>query len=300
MDKLRAMHIFCRAAETGSFAAAANALDVVPSAVSKAIAALEEELGFQLVNRSTRGYSLTEEGAAYHEQCRRILRDIEEAEAGGQAAGGLRGTLRIGLHPALRAAVMGQLGGLLRQHAALTVETSITNSAAAVVGEGLDLVLHIGPLPDSSLVGIHVGDTATVVCASPDYLAEHGEPRQPRELADHAAVIYARRDEEPNTRWTFRRAGELEDVVVRPRVIARDGVGLVDAALGGCGIARPFEISARPWLRTGRLRSLLTHWDGERYPITVIVPSRERCATPKIRAWIDHIAIALRADTPIR
>lgn len=298
MDKLRAMQFFCRAAEAGSFAGAANALDVVPSAVSKAVAALEEELGFALVNRSTRGFSLTDEGAAYQDQCRRILRDIEEAEGMGRAAGGLRGTLRIGLHPALRAAVLGQLGAFLQEHPALTVETSITNSAAAVVGEGFDFVLHIGPLPDSSLIAVPVGETATVVCASPDYLAAHGEPTHPRQLAGHAAIIYARRDEEPNTRWTFRRTGESEEVVVRPRTITRDGVGLVDAALGGCGIARPFEISARPWITAGRLRRLLTDWEGDTHAITAVLPSRERIASPKIRASLDHLMTALRPHTP--
>jgi DNA-binding transcriptional LysR family regulator len=108
-------------------------------------------------------------------------------------------------------------------------------------------------------------------------------------------VIYARRDEEPNTRWTFRRGCEREEVVVRARVIARDGVGLVDAALGGCGIARPFEISARPWLKVGRLRPLLTHWEGDSHAITAVLSSRERSATPKIRACIDHVVVALQA-----
>jgi DNA-binding transcriptional LysR family regulator len=294
MDKLRAMQFFCRAAEAGSFAAAANALAVVPSAVSKAVAGLEEELGFRLVNRSTRGFSLTEQGSAYHEQCQRILRDIEDAEGAGRAAGGLRGTLRIGLHPALRAAVLGGLGAFSRRHPALTVETSITNAPAAVVGEGLDVVLHIGPLSDSSLVAVPVSETTTVVCASPGYLAGHAEPTHPRQLADHPAVIHARRDEEPNTRWAFSRGREYEEVVVRPCVIARDGVGLVDAALGGCGIARPIEISARPWLEAGRLRTLLTDWESEKHSITAVLPSRERGSAPKIRACIDHFVVALR------
>lgn len=92
--------------------------------------------------------------------------------------------------------------------------------------------------------------------------------------------------------------GRKPEVVVRPRTITRDGVGLVDAALGGCGIARPFEISARPWIATGRLRRLLTDWEGDTHPITAVLPSRERIASPKIRASIDHLMIALRAHMP--
>src|ERR1043165_1485447 len=100
MDKLRAMQCFCRVAEAKSFSAGAQSLAVVPSALSKAVAALEHELGFALLSRSTRGLSLTEEGTAYYERCRRIMLDIEEAEAlGRRGAARVRGTLRVGMHP---------------------------------------------------------------------------------------------------------------------------------------------------------------------------------------------------------
>src|SRR3954469_2287517 len=167
MDKLRAMQFFSRAVEAGSFAAAAQALDVVPSAISKAVAALEGELGFRLVNRSTRGFSLTEEGTTYHAQCVRILHEIEEAEALGRPGDEVRGTLRIGMHPGLRFYMLGRLGAFTASHPALVVETVITNSPAAVVTEGLDVVLHIGRLPDSTLFAHSLGTTGTVVCAAP-------------------------------------------------------------------------------------------------------------------------------------
>ncbi len=100
MDKLRAMKFFCRAVEAKSFAAAAQSMEIVPSALSKVITALEQDLGFRLMNRSTRQLSLTDEGAAYYEQCRRILQDVEEAEARGRSGKGqARGTLRVGMHP---------------------------------------------------------------------------------------------------------------------------------------------------------------------------------------------------------
>ena len=288
MDKLRAMRIFCRVVEAKRFAAAAQSMEVVPSAISKGIATLEEELGFRLLNRSTRGLVPTEEGAAYYDRCRQILNDIDEAEAqgrGGDARG--RGTLRVGMHPGLRFEIMASLGPFLDAQPELKVETVITNSPSAVIEEGLDLVLHIGRLADSGLVARPLGWTDSVVCASPAYLAAWGEPQHPGELARHRAVIYARRDEEANTRWSFARGEETCEVDVPVRTISRDGVGLVDAALGGCGLARPFDVAVRHWLATGQLRTVLNGWAGARQAITAVLPGRSTSA--KVRLYIEHV-----------
>lgn len=296
MDKLRAMRFFCRAVEAKNFAAAAQSLDVVPSAMSKLIAALEQDLGFRLMNRSTRGLSLTDEGSLYYEQCRQILQDIEDAEARGQSGGAqARGTLRIGMHPALRFEMMTHLGRFLDDQSELKLETVITNSPSAVVDEGLDLVLHIGPLSDSGLVARQLGWTRSVVCASPEYLAAWGEPLQPTDLARHRAVIYARRDEEPNTRWAFAKGKESCEVDVPVRTVSRDGIGMIDAVLGGCGVARPFEVAARHWLEAGRLRALLQDWTGKRQAVTAVLPPHGRSVSAKARTYIDYVASLLRS-----
>lgn len=289
MDKLRAMKFFCRVSESGSFAAAAQTFDVVPSAMSKVITGLEQELGFHLVNRSTRGLSLTDEGAVYYEQCRQILQDIEEAEGmgrNGQASA--RGTLRVGMHPALRFPVMTRLGGFLDQHPGIKLETAITNSPSAIVNEGMDVVLHIGSLADSSWRARPLGWTRSVVCASPAYLAAWGEPRHPEELSGHRAIIYARRDEVPNTRWTFSKDGESCEVDVPVRIVSRDGVGLIEAALGACGVARPFDLAVRHWLETGQLVELLRDWSAERQPVTAVLPAQGR-STSKTRVFLDWV-----------
>lgn len=295
MDKLRAMSFFCRAVQGGSFAAAAQSLDVVPSAVSKAVTALEEELGFPLMNRSTRGFSLTEQGAAYHEQCLQILRQVDEAEGLGRGEEDLRGVLRIGMHPGLRSGTLAQLGTFLQAHPALKVETLITNSPSAVVSEGLDVVLHIGRLPDSSLTARPLGWTRMVVCAAPAYLASHGVPSHPAQLAEHRAVTYARRDEESNARWSFTRGGERCDVEVRAGATTRDGIGLVDALLGGCGIGRPFEVAARPALHSGGLVELFADWQGERQAISAVLPATGRSAASKVRLYLAHFTRGLEA-----
>ena len=291
MDKLRAMTFFCRAVESKSLAAAAQALDVVPSALSKAISALEQDLTFALLNRSTRGLSLTEEGALYYERCRQIIADVEAAESIGRGRGvQARGTLRLGMHPALRYAMMTTLQPFIDGHPDLKVETLITNAAASVVSEGLDVMLHIGALSDSSLIARPLGWTRPVVCAAPGYLEARGEPRHPSELADHDAVIYARRDEAPNTRWRFLKGSETCDVDVPVRVISRDGIGLVDIVLSGCAVARPLEIAARHLIAGGELRVVLNEWTGERQAITAVMPPQGRPAPVKVQVYLDHVA----------
>ncbi|MCC7288334.1 MAG: LysR family transcriptional regulator [Burkholderiaceae bacterium] len=296
MDKLRAMTFFCRTVEAKSFAAAAQALGMVPSALSKAIAALEHELGFALLNRSTRGLALTDEGGRYYEQCRQILSDIEDAEGTGRRGGTqARGTLRVGMHPGLRYAVMTTLRPFLGEHPDLRIETLITNTAAAVVDEGLDLVLCIGALADSSMIARPLGWTRPIVCATPDYFTSHGEPHHPSELAQHSSVIYARRDEAPNTRWRFAKGGETCEVDVPVRAVSRDGIGLVDAALSGCGVARPLEIAARHWVVAGRLREVLNDWTGEPQAIAAVSPPQSRTAPAKVRLYIEYLASMLAA-----
>jgi DNA-binding transcriptional LysR family regulator len=290
MDKLRAMTFFCRAAEAKSFAAAAQQLDVVPSALSKVVAALEKELGFSLMNRSTRSLSLTDEGAVYYEQCRQILADIEAAEGLGRSgAKQARGTLRIGMHPSLRFAVLTRLAPFIDDQPDLRIETVITNSASAVIDEGLDLVLHIGSLSDSGLIARQLGWTRPVACASAEYLARRGEPRHPGELAQHRAVIYARRDEASNTKWSFTQGKQRCEVDVPVSVVSRDGIGLVDAVLGGCGIARPFEFAARHLIGAGPLREVLPGWTGEREAVTAVLPPHARPASAKVRLYLEHI-----------
>ncbi len=284
------MKFFCRVTEAKSFSAAAVSLDVVPSALSKTIAALEQELGFALLNRSTRGLSLTEDGATYYERCRQIMLDVDAAESAGR--GGVaraRGTLRVGMHPSLRFEMLTRLGAFLDREPDLKIETVITNSPAAVVDEGLDIVLHVGQLSDSSLLARQIGSTRSLVCASPAYLAAAGEPRHPEELSRHHAVIYARRDEDANTRWTFIRNDERCEVEVSVRAVVRDGIGVIDAVLGGCGVARPFELAARNGLKTGQLREVLADWAGERQAVHAVFPSNAGLRSAKVQHYIAYM-----------
>jgi len=290
MDKLRAITLFCRTVEAQSFAAAAHALNIVPSALSKAISALERELGFKLMHRSTRKLALTEEGGTYYEQCRQLLQGLEEAESRAlKGRGGARGTVRVGVHPALRSVLFSQCGRLLDLHPALKLETVITNTPGAVLDEGLDVVLRIGKLPESGLVSRHLGWTHSVVCASPTYLTARGEPRHPRDLAQHRAAIYARRDEEQNTRWQFTRRSETQVVDVPVGFIARDGIGLVDVLVGGGCIGRPLDFAVRTHLANGALKALLTDWASERLAVYAVMPQSQRHTFAKVAVFLEFV-----------
>jgi len=295
MDKLRAITCFCRSVEAKSFAAAAQALGVVPSALSKTIAALESDLGFRLLNRSTRRLSLTVEGESYYEHCRVLLRGLEEAESASRAGQTTpKGNLRIGMHPGLRVAVLGHLGPFMQQNAGLTIETVVTNSAAAVVEDGLDVVLRIGQLADCDLVAREVAKVQSIACAAPGYLDRHGEPRHPRDLGGHRAIVYGRRDEASNANWVFVRRDERVLVSVPVGVMLRDGIGVVDAAVGGCGIALPFDTSVRHLLASRQLRALLPGWFGEQRPVLAITSSNRGRTPAKVRAFIEFVEATLR------
>jgi DNA-binding transcriptional LysR family regulator len=289
MDKLRAMKFFCRTVEAKSFASAAHDLDVAPSVLSKVVSALEADLRFTLFNRSTRRLSLTEAGSRYYERCRQLLVEMEEAESVARA-GAVQptGTLRVGIHPVFRNSLLRELGDFLASNPDVDIETTLTNSPTALLEQGLDVVLLIGKLADSDFIGRQLGTTALVTCAAPAYLDRQGRPRHPRDVSDHRAIVPGRRDESLSVRWTFARGKEREVVAVRPILVARDGIGLVDAALGGVGITRIYDLAANRHLAGGGLETILPAWSCGREPIYAVFPGR-RNVPAKVRVFLDFV-----------
>jgi LysR family transcriptional regulator for bpeEF and oprC len=255
--------------------------------LSKTVSSLEAELRFTLFNRSTRRLSLTEAGTAYYEYCRQLVLDMEEAEALArdgtvQAAG----TLRIGFHPAFRTSLCRRIGEFLAANPSVNVELAITNSPATLLDEGLDVVLRIGGIPDSSFVARELGWTVLIPCAAPAYLDVWGRPLHPRELSTHRAIIPGRLDEDPFTRWTFSKDGQQEVVTMPVIVVMREGIGLVDSLLAGVGIAQIYDMNAHPYILDGSLESILTDWSYARQPVYAVIPSR-RSVPAKVRAFVE-------------
>ena len=297
MDKLRAITLFCRAVEARSFAAAAHDLDLAPSVLSKAIAALEADLRFRLFNRSTRRLALTEAGASYYESCRQLLSQLEEAE--GLARDGVvraQGTLRVGIHPVLRLALMQHLGEFLASHPEVSLETVVTNSPAALVDDGLDVVFAIAELADSGFIAHRLGWTRWVTCAAPSYLERQGRPQHPRDLTQHRALVPGRRDEPSSVRWTYTRGDERETVTLPAALVARDGIGLAEACTGGAGVARIYDLSAKPFLKAGCLEELLVEWSSGQMPAYAVLPSR-RGTPAKVRLFLEFVGTLLELAT---
>ena len=224
MDKLRALKFFCRVAETKSFAAAAYELDVVPSVLSKQIAALETDLHFKLFNRTTRRVSLTEPGTRYYDHCKRLLIDLDEAELlerGGIAKAA--GKIVVGMHPAINRVLMARIDEFLTTYPDIVVETTITSTPATMLDDKLDLLVTLADLPDSSFGVRTIGTTRHVLAASPGYLKKHGVPRTPDDLRKHVFIVSGRPDGPSYARWTMKRGSEVQTIYVPVRMISRQG-----------------------------------------------------------------------------
>lgn len=287
IDKLKAITYFVRTVEAGSFAAAAREIDVGPSALSKALTLLEAEIGFTLFSRSTRKLSLTDDGKAYHACCHDMLQRLEESElAARRGIARTHGTLRFGVHPAMRFALLPRLGGFLALHPDLKLDMMSSNDTGALLERGLDVVLCIGDLPDSNLVATRLGWAQFVICASPAYLARRGAPADPDALAAHDAIVYTMPDEMSATRWEMQRGTQRRVALPSIRLAVRDGAGAIDAAIHGCGLARPYELAVRPALQSGVLSRVLPEWESPRQPVYAVV-SNSRRQPAKVRAFVE-------------
>lgn len=294
MDKLRAIKFFCRIAEAKSFAAAAHDLDIVPSVLSKTIAALEADIGFRLFNRTTRRVTLTEDGARYYDRCKRLVVELEEAEVLTRK-GTTRpvGRLLAGLHPSINRILMSRIDGFLAAYPEMVVETMLTSTTSTLIEDKLDVLITLGALADSSLGAQRIGTTRFVLVASPRYLEVHGVPETPADLGKHAITLSARRDAPSYAHWKMSRGSETEAVYVPARTVCREGVHMHEACLGGAGISRMVEISVRPFIVSGDLKIVLPDWLFESLPIHAVFPSRKNVPA-KVRAFISFLRAILK------
>ena len=298
MDKLTGLLAFVKTADLGSFVAAGRALEVSASAVGKSVARLEQEVGVRLVQRSTRRMQLTAEGRLFHERCRRILDDLQDAQAMLSRARQLpRGRLRVS------APIVGYhfLGPLIPDFALrypeVELDINYSDRTVDLIGESVDVAIRSGELPDSRFVCRPLQPFRLLVCASPAYLERHGTPLAPRDLERHFAVRFRHPNSGKLLDWPVLRPGA--DIETYPRtVLACNNMEAVfGAALRGVGIACMPDFLAREALADGRLVSVLDAQIGAVGRFMALWPS-SRHLSPKVRVFVDHLGAHLSPPLP--
>ncbi|SEM59351.1 DNA-binding transcriptional regulator, LysR family [Luteibacter sp. UNCMF331Sha3.1] len=294
VDQLHLMKVFVGVGEDESFAAAARRLDLSPAAVTRAIAALEEQLGVKLLARTTRSVRLTEAGRRYLDDSRHILASIVEAnEAVAGANATPKGNLAV-TAPVLfgKAFVMPCVVRYLKDYPDVDVSAYFLDRVVNVVEEGMDVAVRIGHLPDSGMRAIRVGQSRRVLCASPDYLARRGVPEHPADLLQH--TIIAASGISPRVDWKFGASDDPTMVHMKPRLMVTSNDAAIAAAVSGLGIARLLSYQVADEIAEGRLMIVLPDYEEAPWPIHVL-HRESKFGSAKVRNFIDVLTHYLRS-----
>lgn len=292
MDRLQCMKVLVKVADAGSFADAARVLHMSPPAVTRAVAFLEEVTGARLFLRSTRSVKLTAQGRHYVEDCRRILSDIEEAEA---SAGGSYAT-PSGMLTVTAPVLFGQyhvmpiMTEFLGLHPAVTGRVLLFDRNVNLMEEGIDVAIRIGHLPDSSYNAVRVGTVRRVVCAAPAYLERHGLPQMPADLSRHTLI--ASTGSSTPLEWRFG-PNSKPLAVFEPRLFCNTVAAAISAAVSGWGLARALSYQIVDPVADGRLRIILEDHEEAPLPVHVMHPEG-RHVSAKTRAFVDFAVEHLR------
>jgi DNA-binding transcriptional LysR family regulator len=289
MDQLTGFRIFARVVELGSFSKAADDLVVSQSTVTKHIAWLESHLGARLLNRNTRGISLTEGGGLYYERCKAILKDVDDADAAiGRHSGALTGTLRISTLVAFgRRIVAPMLIEFMQLEPRLKIDITCEDAYVDLVSRGIDVALRMGRLADSSLGGRYIGSNPWVMVASPGYLAEHPAPRTPKDLNNHDCIVYS--SVQGDAIWQIRsRDGEIHPVVVNGRLRSNNLSTLLSAVQLNLGIAILPTYVASSSLKSGQTVRVLEDYILPEQELHAVFPS-PKFVPQKVTAFIHFL-----------
>lgn len=288
MDATSDLRVFVRVMDRGNFSLAASDLGITPSAVSKLVSRLEDRLGVRLLERSTRRLALTPEGETFLSRARRIVADVEEAEAEvARVRGAPRGKLRInsgtafGLHQLTPA-----LADFLARYPEIDVDLSITDRLVDLIDEQSDIAVRSGHIPEGPYAQRKLADLQRVICAAPSYLAGRGTPHVAADLRGHDCIVVAG----PGlNRWPFKTRSGIDVVEVRPRVTTDDAEAALRLAIEGAGIVRMSDVIVGEPLRKGELVALLTDVHHvEPFPLSAIYPGG-RHRLPRVAVFLDFL-----------
>jgi DNA-binding transcriptional LysR family regulator len=288
MSQLEGIEYFVRTVEAGSFAAAARRFGVTPSAVSRQVARLEDDLGVPLLARTTRSLSLTHDGQAFHARCLRVLEELGEArDALARVRKKPAGVLRVDAPVALGRAVFApRLPEFLERYPDIDVELTLRDQLIDPVVEGSDVLVRIGPPRDSSLIARHLGHSRLVLCGAPSYLRKRGIPNRPADLARHECLSYLRPD--GRQCWRFRSGEQLLEIVPLGHLQVNDAGVLATHAVAGRGLVMMFDFLVADAIARGELVAVLEPYAPPPWPIHALYP-KNRHLVPKVGAFLDFL-----------
>ena len=288
MDRFDAMHVFVRVVEAGSLSAAARAIPMPLTSVSRHISTLKKQFGMPLLRRTTRYIALTDAGRLFFQRAKSILADFDEMSTLiGTGSSEPMGRLRIAAPSLLgRTLIAPLLPPFLALHARVSVEMILIDRSVNLAEEDIHVAIRVGRLPDSALIARKLGDVSMVVCAAPSYLERRGVPGSPDELSRHDCLVFS--NQPGPVDWRFRRADTRHSARVTGRLWANSLDVLVAAALDGTGIVRAPSWQIARLIEDGRLRRILAKYEPSPVPINALYERARRTSLP-VRAFLDYV-----------
>ncbi|MFJ2988783.1 LysR family transcriptional regulator [Collimonas sp. NPDC087041] len=291
MDRLQSMRVFAKVVEQGSFVAAATALDMSNAVVTRLVADLENHLGIRLLHRSTRRMALTEPGQAYLERVRQILDEIDEAEAAASVmSSNPAGTLHIYSQIGFGQTQLARLLPLYsKQYPDVQLDVTLSDRTVDLIEEGFDVgVFSVNQKFDAGMVARQLGIAEVLLCASPAYIAEHGVPKVPEDLAQHSCLNFSL--EHLRHHWTFQSAEGTSIVPITSKVMSNNTDLLRHCLLAGMGIAMRSSYTLGDDVVAGRLVRVLPDYQINKVAVSLVYPSR-RLLSAKVRSFVDFMMV---------
>jgi LysR family transcriptional regulator, regulator for bpeEF and oprC len=296
LDRIDLFRIFTRVVECTSFTRAADMLGMPRSSVSSAVAELEDRVGARLLHRTTRKVAPTRDGAAFYERCLRVIADVEEAEGLFRQSGAKpSGTLRIDVPGRIGRLILAPaLPDFLDAYPDIDVSLGVTDRAVNLIEDSVDCVLRVGPLSDSGLIARPIGKLPLINVASPGYLARHGVPETPGDLANHRAVNYASPSTGRVEPWEWLGDGEFHALPMRGRVTVNSAEAYIACCLAGLGLIQIPAYDVRHHLERGELVEVMPAYRAEPLPMTLLYPHRQHLAR-RVQVFADWLEELLKA-----
>jgi LysR family transcriptional regulator, regulator for bpeEF and oprC len=291
MDKLKSLMIFLRSAQLQSFSEAARQLSMSPSAVSRAVARLEDDLGIRLLQRTTRSLTLTEDGTKFYQRCQQIVDELEAVELEvKQSQSKPKGTLRLNFSIAFgKMYIAPRLAELAQQYPDLVFNVSFSDRMSDLIEEGIDATVRVGTGSDSRLAMQVLGKTCSITCAAPSYLQQVGVPQTPEAIADHRCVNFILPQSGREISWKFEQDGVAMLLPIVSYLQFDYAEALLVAAIGGAGIIQAPKFIVAEAIAQGKLQPILTNYAAKEPTVIAIVYPQKKYLSAKVRVFIEFM-----------